>query len=583
MRYDIVLVTYNSINWLNGCVKAIANAKYDLAQLNLIFVDNASCDDTVNMLHQLKLEHSGFGGFEIIQNRNNKGFGAACNLGADSGNSPFIFFLNTDTEVYPDLFCKLDDAAAAHADAVAYECRQLPYEMGHHFDPVTLETSWASGAALLVRRSAFVAIKGFDEHLFMYCEDVDLSWRLRALCGKIYYVPDAIVTHFVLARETPKVQELREYAYTLLGTLLLAWKYGGFKDILCAELDYLKVLQHPKHYDGVRRALCKNYLRHFISLFAFFFWRFANKKAFKAAPWQPKGSFAPERGRAVLEKHLNNGPLISVVVRTCARLSTLRLTLQTLRHQSYRNFEVIVIEDGKATAEECLKTEFSDLNIHYHATGKNIGRGKAGNLGLSLAKGDYCNFLDDDDFFYPDHLELMADTAIRHPNADLILGTAMVMKIETLCKEPYSYAVKEVYSMHFDRVDNLTMCQTCQIPIQSAMFKKTMFLKYGGLREDINANEDWTMWLKYLAHGTRINKQHVDIDRATSIFVLPASEALLKERLLKYKTDDNAFYSDSSLRFDVSLADMREYYKGVMADFEHLYNEGKLEEYFAET
>ncbi|MEF9976803.1 MAG: hypothetical protein RR754_08560, partial [Oscillospiraceae bacterium] len=76
---------------------------------------------------------------------------------------------------------------------------------------------------------------------------------------------------------------------------------------------------------------------------------------------------------------------------------------------------------------------------------------------------------------------------------------------------------------------------------------------------------------------------HVDIDRATSIFVLPASEALLKERLLKYKTDDNAFYSDSSLRFDVSLADMRGYYKGVMADFEHLYHEGKLEEYFAET
>ncbi|MEG2661017.1 MAG: glycosyltransferase [Oscillospiraceae bacterium] len=578
MRYDIVLVTYNSINWLNGCVKAIANAKYDLARLNLIFVDNASCDDTVNMLHQLKLEHSGFGGFEIIQNRTNKGFGAACNLGADSGKSPFIFFLNTDTEVYPDLFCMLDDAMAAHA-AAAYECRQLPFETGHHIDPVTLCTSWASGAALVVKRELFTAISGFDENLFMYCEDVDLSWRIRATGADIVYVPTARVTHYSYQNDGPK---LSEYAGSFYGNLLLRYKYGGCKEILSGEKMYLGAIKRPLHFDNVRKVLCKNYLKHFVTLWPFLLYRLCHRNVLKAQTWHFENGFDADRGLAKLEPFTHK-PLVSIIVRTYDKKDYLRLALISLSHQTYQNIEIIIAEDGADTCSEMVSNEFSQLNIKYINNDVRKGRAANGNAGLDAAQGEYCMFLDDDDLLYPDHVELFAAKAAENPCADMVLGSAMAMLVEVGENSPYPYKIAALQSMVFSRIDIFNMCQSCRIPIQTVLFKRELYTKFGGMREDLNAHEDWAMWLKYLAHGKRINKSAPDITRITSLFLQPASPEAAAKRLALYKADDNAFYSDNSLRFDVSLADMREYYKGVMSDFEHLYHEGKLEEYFSEA
>ena len=69
--------------------------------------------------------------------------------------------------------------------------RQIPYEHPKAYDPVTLDTPWVSGAATLFRREAFEAVGGFDDAIFMYGEDVDLSWRLRAR-GLAPHLPAAV-------------------------------------------------------------------------------------------------------------------------------------------------------------------------------------------------------------------------------------------------------------------------------------------------------------------------------------------------------------------------------------------------------
>ena len=222
VRYDIVMVTYNSMKWLRACVAALAAVQYPLEELHLVFADNGSTDGTLEELRRMAGEYPAFGGFTVAENGANLGFGAACNRGAAKGSAPLLFFLNLDTEVWPDVFLRLDEAAVrAPQETAAFECRQLPYETGHHIDPVTLETSWASGAALAVRRAAFTSVGGFDEHLFMYCEDVDLSWRLRAGGYRLQYVPAARVTHYSYENGGPK---LGEYAGSFYGNLLLRYK-----------------------------------------------------------------------------------------------------------------------------------------------------------------------------------------------------------------------------------------------------------------------------------------------------------------------------------------------------------------------
>ena len=459
--------------------------------------------------------------------------------------------------------------------------------MGHHFDPVTLETPWASGAAFCVRRAAFTAVGGFDEHIFMYCEDVDLSWRIRAHGTPLYYAPQALVYHFVLNRENTQASSLREYAGTQLGNLLLSYKYGTFRQMVQANAQYLCTLRHPQHFAHVRKVLGKQYLSHFLKIPGFAGWRRRSKALFCAAAAAPicaaqhllAPAHAPERGRFVLRVPVRQGPKFSVVVRTCARPQSLRKTLQTLRWQTYRNFEVIVAEDGEPVSRAMVEQEFADLPIHYLCTGTRQGRGKNGNMGLRAATGEYLNFLDDDDYFYPDHLELMAAKANEHPQADLILGCAMVMKVDMQDETQWQYEVRDVHPMHFDRVDLFTMCQTCQIPIQSAVFKKSLFEACGGLHEEMEGNEDWFMWMRFLAKGKRIDPDHVDIDRATSVFVLPAGARQTAERIEKYRKYNKIFYENPELQFQVSLADMRRFCDGMIADMRCMEACGKLHIY----
>ncbi|MEG2054519.1 MAG: hypothetical protein RR052_06215, partial [Oscillospiraceae bacterium] len=95
--------------------------------------------------------------------------------------------------------------------------------------------------------------------------------------------------------------------------------------------------------------------------------------------------------------------------------------------------------------------------------------------------------------------------------------------------------------------------------------------------------EDWAMWLKYLAHAKRINNTAPDITRMTSLFLQPSDPQAVKARIAKYQVEDMAFYNDENIRFDVSLKDMRDFYKGVLADFEHLQNQGNLSEYITQA
>lgn len=178
---DIVLVTYNSSKWVQSNFQSILSSDYDLKKVHLYYYDNASSDSTVSDLIQLQAKHSHqFGSFEVFQGNKNRGFGHGNNRAVRHGHSPYLFFLNIDTELAPDTLSKVARAvASAPATVATWELRQTPYEHPKYYDPVTGFTPWSSAACLVVRRDVFERIHGFDQHLFMYCEDVDLSWACR--------------------------------------------------------------------------------------------------------------------------------------------------------------------------------------------------------------------------------------------------------------------------------------------------------------------------------------------------------------------------------------------------------------------
>jgi GT2 family glycosyltransferase len=117
----------------------------------------------------------------------NVGFAAGANLAARRGAGELIGFFNPDG--------RLSDGALSRLEAVFDDPSIVAAEANQGFvrDEVG-DPEWLSGACLVVRRSAFEKVKGFDERLFMYGEDVDLSYKLSAL-GRLVHVHDAIFDH----------------------------------------------------------------------------------------------------------------------------------------------------------------------------------------------------------------------------------------------------------------------------------------------------------------------------------------------------------------------------------------------------
>jgi len=160
--------------------------------VSILIHDNSPDAETTSRIAALPLLQpgEGFVRVDVRHSPTNVGFGRGHNANAARCTAPFLFVLNQDCIVEPGALGQLLDFARNDERRVAaWELRQIPYEHPKAYDPVTLDVPWVSGAATLFRRSTFDAVGGFDPALFMYGEDVDLSWRLRAKGFRLRYLP----------------------------------------------------------------------------------------------------------------------------------------------------------------------------------------------------------------------------------------------------------------------------------------------------------------------------------------------------------------------------------------------------------
>jgi GT2 family glycosyltransferase len=125
----------------------------------------------------------------------NTGTSRGQNRLARSTESDHVLICNPDVIPEGRTMIRLLEALADPAIGLA-EAKQQPVEHPKDYDPATGATSWGSGAFSLVRRSAFEGVEGFDEDtFFLYCDDVDLSWRLREAGHGVVTQPSAVVFH----------------------------------------------------------------------------------------------------------------------------------------------------------------------------------------------------------------------------------------------------------------------------------------------------------------------------------------------------------------------------------------------------
>jgi GT2 family glycosyltransferase len=213
---SVVTVNYNGFHYLRKSVASIL--KSDYPSYEIIVVDNGSSDCCVK---QIKTE---FGKYKdvirLVFLKTNLGFSIGNNIGAKKSNGKYILFLNNDTEIDPDGLSELvktlecDQTIGAAQAKLLFMDKKLTFDSAGVFLNVIgfgrtrgfLETdhgqydqideiSYAKGAAMVVQRSVWTKLGGFEQLFFAYFEETDFCWRVWLAGLRVVFVPSARVFH----------------------------------------------------------------------------------------------------------------------------------------------------------------------------------------------------------------------------------------------------------------------------------------------------------------------------------------------------------------------------------------------------
>jgi N-acetylglucosaminyl-diphospho-decaprenol L-rhamnosyltransferase len=198
-----ITVTYNSAGIVRGALSSLPTGT------EIICVDNGSTDDLSHALRGLPVKR--------IDNGRNLGFGTACNIGAAAASGEYLLFINPDVRIAPKAIAALLEAIGRYPDCNVFLPRtntpdgKLWFREQSEIDRLSgippprrvREISgdccvrFVDGGIFLIRRTLFLEIGGFDERIFLYFEDDDLSYRLRQRDEPLILVGEALAVHDV--------------------------------------------------------------------------------------------------------------------------------------------------------------------------------------------------------------------------------------------------------------------------------------------------------------------------------------------------------------------------------------------------
>lgn len=205
-----------------------AIASGDFEEVSLVYGD-CSPEPTLSdeMLGEIRLKSYALTSIEHRFFDANLGSAGGHNRLLEDMNAEFVLVMNPDIMLAPNTLLELLKPFQARLTGMV-EARQLPIEHPKEYDVVSGETPWAATACTLIPKSVIDEVGSFDhETFFLYCDDVDFSWRVRLSGKKVIYQPSAIAYHDKRLGQGGKwVPGEAEKYYSAEAALLLAYKYS---------------------------------------------------------------------------------------------------------------------------------------------------------------------------------------------------------------------------------------------------------------------------------------------------------------------------------------------------------------------
>ena len=525
-KVSIIMPTYNYGCYMAEAIRSVLAQTFK--DFELIVVDDGSTDNTKDVVDSFADPRVKY----IYQK--NRDVSAARNTGILASSGEYIAFLDSDDSWLPqklELQVKAMDSASkagiVYSDAFYFDSTtgavtgtffqmlKNPPPQGSVLE-VHIEEFFAHPSTWLIRRNVFERVGVFDETL-RSCEDDDMLFRM-ASCFEFKVVPIPLT----MVRTHPEQKSQKKQIH------------------FTNYLRYLNKATQSPILDGqmrasLRRAMCLCHFRYAISLVRsgklgkggreFLASLKANPGAFGYFVMSHlieklTRRFRPSRRGGGVEamprwpQYLRSGqvvkknsavPKVSVVIATYNYGRYLGEAIQSVLDQTFGDFELIVVDDGSTDSTRDVVASFTDPRIRYIYQ-SNRGSSFAYNRGIIASRGEYITFLDADDVWFPQNLELKVKALDSRPDIGLVCSDTYLFDDET------GNILGRYWHDHAQFKGWFDPEKAAQKPLRHmlsrgtfiietiTMVRREVFDDVGGYDVSLKSHEDWDLWCRVTQH-----------------------------------------------------------------------------------
>lgn len=247
--------------------------------------------------------------------------------------------------------------------------------------------------------------------------------------------------------------------------------------------------------------------------------------------------------------------LVSVIMGTYNRGTEIIESVESVLGQTEQDFELIVINDGGEVDVENVLRHLNSPRIRHHILRENLGHAAVLNEGVRRSKGRFIAYLDDDDVYYPDHLELLLN-ALREGEGKIAYSNTKMVSGSLEDGRFRADDIKGTWNVEYDK--NKLIASNF-ISNLSVLHEKSVFSEVGLFVEDLRVVMDWELWLR-----AALTFDFSHVDAYTGEYRFKAGNITATNRL------SMDFYTELVRNYYL-------YYRGLLAKHEYFIRQGMTE------
>lgn len=465
-----LVFVYGAERFMDGLLSDLV-AQTIAPQMEIIVVDTGSPTDEGRIVREFMARHPNIAYLRTPERETTT---SAANRCIAAARGKYLTLACADDRHRPDALEHLvavlernPDTALAYADVAVTDTENETFADAHvvghfrwpEFDPVRLFQVCHIGPQPVYRRRLHEQHGAYDP-AFVTAGDYEFWLRVVGRGERFVHVPEVLGLYL-------RSQSSNEHANQALSV---------------AESEKARIVHWPEAW-GTRPPAAGNYF----------------VPAPPPAPVPAAAAFAPAVPRNTPETSaavaVAAPPLVSVIMPTFDRPQWLTRAVASVLAQTHANLELIVVNDGGTPVESLLAALDRDGRITYVRLGRNENRSAARNAGLKLARGKYVAYLDDDDWFLPEHLERLVGLLEREGGA-VAYSFADRVTEERRGDDLVQTAVDAVY--RFDYQPGALLVGNF-IPLPCLVHRRDCLDATGLFDEQLITHEDWDLLIRLAA------------------------------------------------------------------------------------